>query len=105
VSNHHPPGGLGVRVESALYDGYRVPVHYDPLIAKVIVHASDRPGVVMRARAALREYLIDGIKTNIPLHLRILQEPDFLRGEFATDFLGRFERDTHAAEAVRAAGR
>jgi len=105
VSNHHPPGGLGVRVESALYDGYRVPVHYDPLIAKVIVHASDRTGVVMRARAALREYLIDGIKTNIPLHLRILQDPDFLRGEFATDFLGRFERDTHAAEAVRAAGR
>jgi acetyl-CoA carboxylase biotin carboxylase subunit len=105
VANHHPPGGLGVRVESALYDGYRVPVHYDPLIAKLIVHADNRAGVVMRARAALREYLVDGIKTNIPLHLRILGDPDFLRGEFATDFLGRFERDTHAAEAVRAAGR
>ncbi|MGZ6213005.1 MAG: ATP-binding protein, partial [Candidatus Binataceae bacterium] len=105
VSNHHAPGGLGVRVESALYDGYRVPVQYDPLIAKLIVHASDRAGVVTRARAALREYLVDGIKTNIPLHLRILQDADFLRGEFATDFLSRYERETHAAEAVRAAGR
>jgi acetyl-CoA carboxylase biotin carboxylase subunit len=105
VSNHHAPGGLGVRVESALYDGYRVPVQYDPLIAKLIVYAGDRAGVVTRARAALREYLVDGIKTNIPLHLRILEDPDFLRGEFATDFLSRFERDAHAAEAVRAAGR
>jgi acetyl-CoA carboxylase biotin carboxylase subunit len=105
VTNHHPAGGLGVRVESALYDGYRVPVHYDPLIAKLIVHADDRAGVVMRARAALREYIVDGIKTNIPLHLRILGDPDFLRGEFATDFLGQFEREAHAAEAIRAAGR
>ena len=80
-------------------------MHYDPLIAKLIVHASDRAGVVTRARAALREYLVDGIKTNIPLHLRILQDADFLRGEFATDFLSRYERETHAAEAVRAAGR
>jgi acetyl-CoA carboxylase biotin carboxylase subunit len=105
VSNHHAPGGLGVRVESALYDGYRVPVQYDPLIAKLIVHAGDRAGVVTRARAALREYLVDGIKTNIPLHLRILGDPDFLRGEFATDFLGRFEREAQPAEAARAAGR
>ncbi|HEY6393793.1 MAG TPA: acetyl-CoA carboxylase biotin carboxylase subunit [Candidatus Binataceae bacterium] len=55
VSNHHPPGGLGVRVETALYDGYRVPVHYDPLIAKLIVHAKSRPLAVTRALAALRE--------------------------------------------------
>jgi acetyl-CoA carboxylase biotin carboxylase subunit len=94
-----------VRVESALYDGYRVPVQYDPLIAKLIVHAGDRAGVVTRARAALREYLVDGIKTNIPLHLRILGDPDFLRGEFATDFLSRFEREAQPAEAARAAGR
>jgi acetyl-CoA carboxylase biotin carboxylase subunit len=91
VSNHHPPGGLGVRVETALYDGYRVPVHYDPLIAKLIVHAETRPEVIARAKAALREYVIDGIKTNIPLHLKILHDPDFNRGEFATDFLRRYE--------------
>jgi acetyl-CoA carboxylase biotin carboxylase subunit len=91
VTNHHPPGGLGVRVETALYDGYRVPVHYDPLIAKVIVHAGDRALAIRRAKAALREYLIDGIKTNIPLHLQILDDADFAAGQFATDFLRRFE--------------
>ena len=91
VSNHHPPGGLGVRVETALYDGYRVPVHYDPLIAKVIAHAADRSMAIRRASAALREYLVDGIKTNIDLHLRILEDPDFAAGRYGTDFLGRFE--------------
>jgi acetyl-CoA carboxylase, biotin carboxylase subunit len=91
VSNHHPPGGLGVRVETALYDGYRVPVHYDPLIAKVITHAEDRGLAIKRAKAALREYLVDGIKTNIGLHLRILEDADFAAGRFGTDFLSRFE--------------
>jgi acetyl-CoA carboxylase, biotin carboxylase subunit len=91
VTNHHPPGGLGVRVETALYDGYRVPVHYDPLIAKVIAHAEERGAAIRRAKAALREYLIDGIKTNIPLHLQILDDPQFVAGQFSTNFLQRFE--------------
>jgi acetyl-CoA carboxylase biotin carboxylase subunit len=91
VSNHHPPGGLGVRIETALYDGYRVPVHYDPLIAKVIVQAENRTLAIKRAEAALREYLIEGIKTNIPLHLRILADADFRAGRYATDFLQRYE--------------
>jgi acetyl-CoA carboxylase, biotin carboxylase subunit len=97
VTNHHPPGGLGVRVETALYDGYRVPVQYDPLIAKLIVHAETRVEVIARAKAALREYVIDGIKTNIPLHLKILHDPDFGRGEFSTDFLSRYEPVPQAA--------
>ncbi len=97
VSNHHSPGGLGVRVETALYDGYRVPVQYDPLIAKLIVHAKTRVLAVARAKAALREYLIDGIQTNIPLHLKILDDPDFAGGEFATDFLSRFD---HAGRTI-----
>ena len=88
VSNHHPPGGLGVRVESALYDGYRVPVQYDPLIAKLIVHAENRAAVVNCAReSGIARVPVDGIKTNIPLHLRILEDADFCSGEFATDFL------------------
>jgi acetyl-CoA carboxylase biotin carboxylase subunit len=91
VSNHHAPGGLGVRIETALYDGYRVPVHYDPLIAKVIVQADSRALAIKRAQAALREYLIDGIKTNIPLHLQILSDTDFRAGRYATDFLQRYE--------------
>ena len=87
-----------MRVETALYDGYRVPVHYDPLIAKLIVHAENRAGAIARAKAALREYVIDGIKTNIPLHLKILDDPDFQRGQFATDFLNRYQPPS--AEAV-----
>jgi acetyl-CoA carboxylase biotin carboxylase subunit len=97
VSSHHSPGGLGVRVETALYDGYRVPVHYDPLIAKLIAHAENRGSAINRAKAALHEYLIDGIKTNIPLHLRILEDSDFNSGKFSTNFLRRFEaRREHA---------
>jgi acetyl-CoA carboxylase, biotin carboxylase subunit len=91
ITNYHPPGGLGVRVETALYNGYRVPVEYDPMVAKLITHAADRAGAIARARAALREYLIDGIKTNIAVHLRILDDPDFRKGNVETDFLSRYE--------------
>jgi acetyl-CoA carboxylase biotin carboxylase subunit len=103
VANHHAPGGLGVRVETALYDGYRVPVHYDPLIAKLIVHASDRRAAINRAKAALHEYVIQGIKTNIPLHLRILEDEDFVQGRFSTNFLKRFERRPEPAPEARLA--
>jgi acetyl-CoA carboxylase, biotin carboxylase subunit len=96
VSNHHPPGGLGVRIETALYDGCQVPVHYDPLVAKLIVHSENRAGAIARAKAALHEYVIDGIKTNIPLHLKILGDPDFLNGDLATDFLSRYEAPAQA---------
>jgi acetyl-CoA carboxylase biotin carboxylase subunit len=99
VSSHHPPGGLGVRVETALYDGYRVPMHYDPLVAKLIAHASDRAGAIARAKAALREYLIDGLKTNIALHLKILDDPDFRNGNLATDFLSRYSAAVEPAPA------
>jgi acetyl-CoA carboxylase biotin carboxylase subunit len=105
VANHHQPGGLGVRVETALYDGYRVPVHYDPLVAKLIVHADGRAAAVARAKAALREYVIDGIQTNIPLHLKILNDPDFQRGDYGTDFLRRFEPAPVPVEVARVAGR
>ena len=102
VTSHHPPGGLGVRIETALYSGYRVPVQYDPLVAKLIVHADNRQLAIARTRAALREYLIDGIKTNIPLHLKILDDPDFQRGQVATDFLGRFAPPEPEQQAPRA---
>jgi acetyl-CoA carboxylase biotin carboxylase subunit len=92
VSNHHSPGGLGVRVETALYDGYRVPVEYDPLVAKLIVHSENRTMAIARAKAALHEYVIDGIKTNIPLHLKILDDPEFAKGAVSTQFLKRYEK-------------
>lgn len=105
VANHHQPGGLGVRVETALYDGYQVPVHYDPLVAKLIVHADGRAAAIARAKAALREYVIDGIQTNIPLHLKILDDADFQRGNYATDFLRRFEPAPTPVEVPRVASR
>ena len=103
VTSHHPPGGLGVRIETALYSGYRVPVHYDPLVAKLIVHADNRDLAIARTKAALREYLIDGIKTNIPLHLKILDDPDFRSGHVATDFLRRFALPEEEPQAPQAA--
>ena len=83
------PVGPGVRIDSHLYRGYRVPPHYDSLIAKVIVWGRDRPEAVRRARRALDTFLIGGVKTSIPFHRRILEEPDFLAGRLSTRFFDR----------------
>jgi acetyl-CoA carboxylase biotin carboxylase subunit len=84
------PGGPGVRVDTAIYDNYYVSPHYDNLLAKVIVHAPSRPEAIARMYRALEEFRIGGIKTNIPLHLKILNEHDFIAGEIDIDFLSRF---------------
>jgi acetyl-CoA carboxylase biotin carboxylase subunit len=82
IDGYHAPGGLGVRVDSAIYDGYRIPPHYDSLIAKLIVRGSTRNECLMRLRRALEEYVIDGVKTTLPLHARLIAEPDFINGEY-----------------------
>ncbi|MDB5364232.1 MAG: accC [Rhodospirillales bacterium] len=87
VRGYHPPGGLGVRVDSALYDGYRVPSHYDSLIAKLIVHGSSRNECLMRLRRALSEFVIDGIDTTLPLQQRIIRDPDFVDGRYDIHWL------------------
>ena len=74
ITRFHAPGGLGVRVDSALYEGYAVPPTYDSMVAKMIVHAKNREEAMMRMERALEECVIDGIQTNIPLHLRLLQQ-------------------------------
>ena len=79
------PGGPGVRVDTAIYAGYRVPPFYDSLIAKLIVWGRNRDEAIARGRRALNEFRIDGIKTTIPFHLRVLEEPDFLAGDYHTD--------------------
>ncbi len=86
----HPPGGLGVRVDSALYAGYRVPPHYDSLIAKLITYGKTRNEAIARMRRALREFVITGIKTTIPLHEKILQAPEFIDGDYTIHWLERF---------------
>ena len=90
VEVFHPPGGLGVRVDSALYAGYRVPPHYDSLIAKLVTHGRTREEAIARMKRALREFVITGIKTTIPLHQRILEAPDFVAGDYTVHWLERF---------------
>ncbi|AHC73852.1 acetyl-CoA carboxylase, biotin carboxylase [Candidatus Endolissoclinum faulkneri L5] len=82
INDYHQPGGLGVRVDSALYAGYSVPAHYDSLIAKIIIHGSNRQECLMRAERALGEYVISGISTTIPLHANLLLDPVFRSGEY-----------------------
>jgi acetyl-CoA carboxylase biotin carboxylase subunit len=90
VDVFHQPGGLGIRVDSALYAGYRVPPHYDSLIAKLISYGKTREEAIARMRRALREFVITGIKTTIPLHERILADPDFVAGDYTIHWLERF---------------
>jgi acetyl-CoA carboxylase biotin carboxylase subunit len=85
----HMPGGLGVRVDTHVYAGYVVPPNYDSLLAKVIVHDVDRMAALRRAKRCLDEMVIEGIRTNIPFLRRIINNPDFIRGDFDTGFVGR----------------
>jgi acetyl-CoA carboxylase biotin carboxylase subunit len=90
VQAFHAPGGLGVRVDSALYAGYVVPPYYDSLVAKLIVHAPTRPEAIARLRRALDEFAVLGIKTTLPLHQRIIEQPEFQAGDYTIHWLEQF---------------
>jgi len=90
VEAFHAPGGLGVRVDSALYAGYVVPPFYDSMVAKLIVHAPTRPEAIARLRRALEEFAVLGIKTTIPLHQRIIEDPRFQAGDYTIHWLEQF---------------
>ena len=90
VSEYHAPGGFGVRVDSALYQGYTVPPYYDSLVAKLIVHGESRDDCVTRLRRALAEYVIGGIDTTIPLHQRLVDNPEFCAGAYDIHWIERF---------------
>ena len=87
IRSFHAPGGLGIRVDSALYDGYSVPPYYDSLIAKLIVHGATRNECLMRLRRALEEFVIEGISTTLPLHARLIAEQDFVNGDYDIHWL------------------
>jgi len=87
IGDYHAPGGLGVRVDSGLYSGYTVPPHYDSMIAKLIVHGSNRNECLMRLRRALGECVIDGLETSIPLHQRIMADANFVNGTYDIHWL------------------
>ena len=90
VTRYSAPGGFGVRVDSAMESGAMVVPHYDSMIAKLITHGHDRQESMMRMRSALDEFVIEGIKTTIPLHRKIFDDPDFQKGHVSTTFLDRF---------------
>ena len=96
VTRFHQPGGLGIRVDSAIESGSVVVPYYDSLIAKLISHGQNRDEAIARMRRALDEFVIEGIKTTIPLHQRILNDPDFQKGRASTGFLERFTANPSA---------
>jgi acetyl-CoA carboxylase biotin carboxylase subunit len=90
VTQYHAPGGLGVRIDSALYDGYRIPPYYDSLIGKLIVHGRDRPEALARLKRALGELIIDGVDTSIPLFHLLLAEPEIQNGDYNIHWLEKW---------------
>ena len=87
VTRFHAPGGMHVRVDSGLYQGYKVPPYYDSMIAKLIVYGSTRERCIMRLRRALEEFVIEGMKTTIPLHQILTRDPEFLNGDYTIKWL------------------
>jgi acetyl-CoA carboxylase biotin carboxylase subunit len=87
ITSFHQPGGPGVRVDTAAYQSYRIPPHYDSLIAKLLTHGADRGQAIARMRVALEEFVIEGIPTTIPLHRRLIEESAFTNGELHTRFV------------------
>ena len=87
IQTFHSPGGPGIRMDTHIYNGYTVPPYYDSMIGKLIAHGETRAAAVARMRTALEEMVIDGIKTNIPLHKWLLWDPGFLRGGFNIHYL------------------
>ncbi len=96
VDMYHAPGGLGVRVDSALYSGYTVPPNYDSLVAKLVVHGSTRAEAIARLQRALKEMVVSGIRTTLPLHQRIVADADFRAGDYTIHWLERFVARDHA---------
>ncbi|WP_260921486.1 acetyl-CoA carboxylase biotin carboxylase subunit [Novosphingobium sp. 9] len=95
VTNYHAAGGMNVRVDSGLYSGYRIPPYYDSMIGKLIVSGRTREGCIMRLKRALEEMVIDGVKTSIPLHQALMEDPEFNSGDYTIKWLETWlaERD------------
>ena len=91
ITTLHLPGGHGVRIDSHVYAGYTIPPNYDSMIAKVIVTGQSREEVITRMKRALSEFVIEGVKTTIPFHLRLMDDPSFQSGQFTTQFLNDFD--------------
>jgi len=90
ISYYHPAGGVGVRVDSGVYQGYKIPPYYDSLIGKLIVHGRNRPECLQRLNRALDEFVIDGVKTTLPLFRKLIKEPDVISGDYDIHWLEKY---------------
>jgi len=99
ITGYHPPGGLGVRLDSAIYAGYSIPPNYDSLIGKLIVHGRDRAECLMRLRRALNEMVITGVETTLPLFRDLMNEPDVINGDYSIHWLEKNLAGKAAAES------
>ncbi|MDD9332533.1 MAG: acetyl-CoA carboxylase biotin carboxylase subunit, partial [Bartonella sp.] len=93
ITHFHTPGGLGVRVDSGAYSGYRIPSYYDSLIGKLIVHGRTRSECMMRLRRALSEFVVDGIKTTLPLFCDLIDNKDIANGDYDIHWLEKYLSD------------
>jgi acetyl-CoA carboxylase biotin carboxylase subunit len=90
ITDYHSPGGHGVRIDTHVYAGYTIPPNYDSMISKLIVVAQTREEAILKMRRALDEYIIQGVKTTIPFHQKLMQDPKFIEGDFTTKFMDNF---------------
>jgi acetyl-CoA carboxylase biotin carboxylase subunit len=90
ITQYHPPGGLGVRIDSAVYQGYKIPPYYDSLVGKLIVHGKNRPECLMRLRRALDEIVVDGVETTLPLFRALARERDIIEGDYHIHWLEQY---------------
>ena len=91
ITDYHCPGGHGIRIDAHVYSGYTIPSNYDSMISKLIVVARTRDEAILKMKRALGEYIIEGVETTIPFHQKLMQDPDFIKGNFTTKFMENFE--------------
>ena len=91
ITDYHCPGGHGIRIDAHVYSGYTIPSNYDSMISKLIVVARTRDEAILKMKRALGEYIIEGVKTTIPFHQKLMEDPDFVKGNFTTKFMELFE--------------
>ena len=99
ITHFHTPGGLGIRVDSGAYTGYRIPPYYDSLIGKLIVHGRNRQECLMRLRRALDEFVVDGIKTTLPLFMDLIQNDDIAKGDYDIHWLEKYLANKNSTKA------
>ena len=93
ISTLHFPGGHGIRLDTHVYSGYVIPPHYDSMIAKLITTAQTREGAISKMKRALEEFIIEGVKTTIPFHLKLMSHPDYVKGNYTTKFMEDFSME------------